>query len=167
MTGQSLAIEWFVVRRLQTSLHPHHPTDAMPFVLLVLQILWASPNSALGLVCGLLGLATGGRVQCRRGCLEFYGGLVRWILAKTPISAAAMTLGHTILGRDAESLELAREHEHVHVRQYGVWGPFFLPAYLTASLLLWLRGKHPYWDNPFETQAYRQAALSNRPPDSP
>lgn len=94
-------------------------------------------------------------MQWRHGCLEFYGGLVSWALARTPISAAAMTLGHTILGRDALALELARAHEHVHVRQYALWGPLFLPAYLGCAAVLWLGGRHPYWDNPFEREAYR------------
>jgi hypothetical protein len=30
-------------------------------------------------------------------------------------------------------------------------------AYLYHWCLLWLQGKHPYWDNPFERQAYDEA----------
>lgn len=121
----------------------------------LLRLIWASPNTLLGLLCGLCGLLTGGGVQWRKGCLEFHGGLVTWGLARTPIAAAAMTLGHTILGQDVLALEMCRDHEHVHVRQYGLWGPLFLPAYLGASALLWWLGRHPYWDNPFEREAYR------------
>jgi hypothetical protein len=135
-------------------LSPFRATSMSSWLLISLRLLWASPNSLLGLLCGLGGLLTGGRMQWRRGCLEFYGGVVSWGLARTPISAAALTLGHTILGRDHLALEMSREHEHVHVRQYAVWGPLFLPAYLGSSLVLWLRGKHPYWDNPFEREAY-------------
>jgi hypothetical protein len=131
-----------------------------------LRVFWASPNTALGLVCGLLGLASGGQVQWRRGCFEFHGGLIKWSLNKTPIGASALTLGHTILGRDEQALDLSRDHEHIHVRQYGTWGPFFLPAYFGASLILWLRGKHAYWDNPFETQAYREASIAPPPDDA-
>jgi hypothetical protein len=29
-----------------------------------------------------------------------------------------------------------------------------VPAYLGCSAWLWLRGRHPYWDNPFEREAY-------------
>jgi hypothetical protein len=43
----------------------------------------------------------------------------------------------------------------VHVRQYETWGPLFLPAYLMASLIAALRGRHFYFDNAFEVEAYR------------
>ncbi len=65
-----------------------------------------------------------------------------------------MTLGHVILGRDAECLDSSRDHEHVHVRQYERWGAFFIPAYLGASVYCWLRGYDAYLDNPFEREAY-------------
>ena len=68
-----------------------------------------------------------------------------------------MTLGHVILGQDLDCLRYSRRHEHVHVRQYERWGPFFLPAYLLASFILWLRDRDPYRDNPFEREAYDQA----------
>ena len=32
---------------------------------------------------------------------------------------------------------------------------FFLPAYFLAGFLAYLRGGHPYWDNPFERDARR------------
>jgi hypothetical protein len=69
-----------------------------------------------------------------------------------------MTLGHTILGRDRESLEVSREHEHVHVRQYERWGPLFIPAYLGSSAWMWLRGRDAYRDNPFEVEAFADDA---------
>lgn len=117
---------------------------------------WASPASFIGLAVGALGLVTGGHVQRERGCLEFYGGFVDWALRRLINNPAAMTLGHTILGRSTEDLAWARDHEHVHVRQYQRWGPFFIPAYLLCSLVLWLRGKNPYFDNPFEVEAFDQ-----------
>ena len=46
-------------------------------------------------------------------------------------------------------------HEHVHVRQYEWFGPFFIPCYLFASVYVWFRGKSAYRDNPFEVQTYR------------
>ncbi|MHB8897189.1 MAG: hypothetical protein ACYC6Y_00430 [Thermoguttaceae bacterium] len=67
---------------------------------------------------------------------------------------SAITFGHTILGRDQAALDRCREHEQVHVRQYERWGPFFLPAYLLCSLLLWLGGRDCYRENPFEREAY-------------
>jgi hypothetical protein len=105
-----------------------------------------------------LAWCSGGRARIVRGAIEVHGGLVDTFLRRgTPFvkSAAAMTLGHVILGRNLECLETTRDHEHVHVRQYERWGPIFLPAYLGASAVLWLRGYDPYFDNPFEREAYR------------
>ena len=71
-------------------------------------------------------------------------------------ASGAMTLGHVIIGRDRWCLEFCREHEQAHVRQVERWGPAFIPAYLAASLLAWLRGEHYYHDNWFERDARRQ-----------
>lgn len=115
---------------------------------------WASPASVIGVCIGGVGLLTGGGCQIRRGALEFYGGAVAWLLNRLWIRARAMTLGHTILGQSTDDLEVTRDHEHVHVRQYTRWGPFFIPAYLLCSIGLWLRGRNPYLDNPFEVEAF-------------
>jgi hypothetical protein len=119
--------------------------------------LWVSPATAVGLVAGLAALATGGRWAVVRGVIEVHGGIVTWFLRSGMPwfgSAAAMTLGHVIIGRDVESLAHSRDHEHVHVRQYERWGPAFIPAYLAASAWCWLRGYNAYFDNPFEREAY-------------
>ncbi len=116
---------------------------------------WAAPWSAVGLVAGLVGVMTGGRVQRRAGLLEFHGGAVTWLLQHMPrIEPLAMTLGHTVLGQSAAALDLCRRHELVHVRQYEQWGPLFVPAYFACSAWIWLRGGDPYRDNPFEREAY-------------
>lgn len=117
---------------------------------------WAAPYTVMGLAAGLLGLATGGRVRVRRGVVEFHGGLVRWGLERVPGigGALAMTLGHVVLGQTPAALDLARDHEHVHVRQFERWGPLMGPAYLGCSAWLWWRGRRPYRDNPFEVEAY-------------
>jgi hypothetical protein len=70
----------------------------------------------------------------------------------------AITLGHTILGQSDASLDVAREHELVHVRQFERWGPLMGPAYLGCSLFIWLVGGRPYRDNPFERQAYGETS---------
>ena len=116
--------------------------------------IWTSPNTILGLFLGLLGLLTGGRVQLHRNCLEFHGGIVKWLLHRMPVNPIALTLGHTILGLDENSLAVARDHEHVHVRQYERWGPFFLPAYFGFSIAAWCSGGDAYRDNAFESEAY-------------
>ena len=48
------------------------------------------------------------------------------------------------------------EHETVHVRQFERWGLLMGPAYLLASFVLWIAGRQPYRDNPFEREAYDQ-----------
>ena len=71
----------------------------------------------------------------------------------------AMTLGHTILGQSQAALDVSRAHEHVHVKQYERLGPFFIPAYLAASVWAWIRRKDPYRDNIFEVEAYRKQPI--------
>ncbi len=105
------------------------------------------------MVAGALTLGMGGRVQRRRGALEFHGGFARWFAYR--IGFDAMTLGHVILGRNALCLDVLRDHEQAHVRQAERWGPAFIPAYLAASILAWSRGGHYYRDNWFERDARR------------
>ena len=125
-------------------------------VVFVLSLIWASPYTLFGLGVGTLGLLTGGTAQLSGRTIEFYGGAVKWLIRRLPHGqfTLAMTLGHTILGQTATSLDLARDHELIHVRQYERWGVFFGPAYLLASLVIWLRGGRAYRDNPFEREAY-------------
>ena len=105
----------------------------------------------------LVGLATGGGAGIVRGVIEIHSGFIGWYLRRGMPwfgPAAAMTLGHVILGCTAECLETSREHEHVHVRQYERWGAFFIPAYVAASVYCRLCGYDAYLDNPFERAAY-------------
>jgi hypothetical protein len=121
--------------------------------------LWTLPTTAIGLLAFTLGAMAGRgvRYQLVDGVLEVHGGLVTWFLMHaTPLEggASAMTLGHVVLGRDKLLLELTRDHERVHVRQCERWGPLFLPAYLLASAVVFLRGGRAYRDNPFEREAF-------------
>jgi hypothetical protein len=104
--------------------------------LILLGIAWASPYTILGLLLGALGLATGGHARVRGRAIEFHGGFVTWFVRHLPLgeTTLAFTLGHTILGQTAASLDVAHNHEMVHVRQYEKWGPFMGIAYLGASL---------------------------------
>jgi len=119
-------------------------------------VVWALPYTLLGLTIGMIGLLSGGRVRVRSSVIEFHGGAVTGFVRLLPPkpSAVAITFGHTILGQTGPGLDLARNHELVHVRQYERWGPLFGPAYLLASLVPWIRGKDPYRDNPFEREAF-------------
>lgn len=125
-------------------------------ILQLLGYVWASPYTLIGLTVGAVGLCTGGQGRVCGRAIEFYGGAVTWLVRKLPHGqfTLALTLGHTILGQSDASLEIAREHEMVHVRQFERWGPFTGPAYLLSSLVLWITGRRPYRDNPFEREAY-------------
>jgi hypothetical protein len=123
--------------------------------------LWALPTTSIGLCVGGLTLLGGGKVARRDGVLEFRGALARVLLESPLLGASAATLGHVILGRDAKSLDACRVHEHRHVRQAEVLGPFFLPAYLLASVWAALRHGQHYRANWFEKDAARYTALGH------
>jgi len=120
----------------------------------VLRYVWAAPTTVVGLGALLLTLLSGGRARRHTGVLEIHGGLATWLLCK--VSASAMTLGHVVLARDLRSHDRSRVHERVHVRQVERWGPLFLPAYGLFSFVAWVRGRHYYYGNRFEIEAYGQ-----------
>ncbi len=127
-----------------------------------LQVLWASPNTALGLLLVAINAAGRGDARIVDGVLEAHGPALRRVLGSLPISpngAAALTLGHVVIGVSESVLDLSRAHERIHVAQYERWGPLFLPAYGCSSLGCWLRGKDPYRDNAFEVEAYSGAPI--------
>ena len=115
--------------------------------------IWAFPSTAPGLIVGCFALLSGGKLQIKNGVLEFYGGFAQWILKHPSIGAKAMTLGHVVLGQNAKYLHDNRPHEHAHVDQAEVLGPFFIPAYLTASFWAFIQGLDYYEDNWFERDA--------------
>jgi hypothetical protein len=128
----------------------------------MLAFVWAFPTTLLGLIMATLTLITGGTAKVVDGVLEASGGASTFYLRRVvglflPGGASAMTLGYVVIGRDAESLELTRPHERVHVRQCGRWGPFFVPAYFLASALALAMGRRPYRDNFFERQAFSES----------
>jgi len=123
---------------------------------------WASPNTLLGLLFWPAARCFGGGAKLVSGVIEIHGGLVAWLLEHvSPIDGGAMalTLGHVVLGRSTAALDVSRDHERVHVRQYERWGPFFLPAYAAAGLWAALRGRNFYRDNRFEVEAYEKARI--------
>jgi hypothetical protein len=126
------------------------------FVVLPLGYAWTLPNTLLGVLFLAPALVSGGGVRFERGAMEIYGGFAKWFLCRIARGAGAMTLGHVILGQDRVLLDITRNHEHVHVGQYVLWGPFFLPAYALSSFVCWCRGRDPYRDNRFEKPAFEQ-----------
>ncbi|MBM3770441.1 MAG: hypothetical protein FJW27_03970 [Acidimicrobiia bacterium] len=104
------------------------------------------------------------RVSVVNGVIEAHGPAIAWVLTHVTVlggGAAALTLGHLVLGRDLEALESTRVHERVHVRQYEQWGPLFVPAYLASSVWAVATGRHFYLDNWFERQAFWAEATSD------
>ena len=115
-------------------------------VLRTLRILWAGPNSLVGLVLAPFFR----RRSFTRGVLLAEGAewprRLRW-------RYSAITFGHVVLSVKDPIRQDVLEHELVHVRQYEWLGPLFLPVYVVASLVALLRGRHPYRDNAFEAHA--------------
>jgi hypothetical protein len=123
----------------------------------LLLYLWVAPGSLVGLCAAAVAVCRGGKCRIVDGVLEVAGGGVTQILSRfsaVPGAISAITLGHVVIGATAFDLERTRTHERVHVRQYERWGPLFIPAYLLASAWIGLRGGSPYFDNPFEVEAY-------------
>src|SRR2546421_11484136 len=102
----------------------------------IARYLWAAPTTAIGIVVVLVDLRRA-KIEFVDGVLEAHGPALAWILRNLtfmPGGAAALTLGHVVIGRDHAALDSTRAHERVHVRQCEAWGPLFVPAYLVASL---------------------------------
>lgn len=121
--------------------------------------LWVFPVSALGLMLVLLTRASGGTFQRIDGVLEASGGWPAKLLCRGfPFCgpAAAITLGHVVIGVSADALNATRTHERIHVRQYERWGILFLVLYPLAGAHAWIKGGNPYFDNVFERQARGQ-----------
>ncbi len=122
--------------------------------------LWVAPASSLGLLPVPLALLQGGKIKVVGGVLEAHGGIITRLLQRgLPWvgPGAAVTLGHVVWGCDQGCLDMCREHERIHVRQYERWGPLFIPLYLGASAIATWKGLDPYRDNPFEREAFEQS----------
>jgi hypothetical protein len=127
----------------------------------MLRLVWASPNSLVGLLFVPLAFCRGGGLALVDGVLEAHGPLIAWLLRHCtliPGGAAAITFGHVVLGRSTEALCRTRAHERVHVRQCERWGPAFIPAYLAASVWAFLSGTGAYHGNVFEREAFSEGS---------
>jgi hypothetical protein len=99
---------------------------------------WTLPNTVLGLVLGLLTFqvprAHGGAIvfdRTPRGLTRLLGTMHR----------TAMTVGFVIVA--AVPIEGRLQlHERHHIRQYMMWGPFFIPVYLVLAIPFGYR-RHP------------------------
>ncbi len=139
--------------------HPARLNRPGRFLLRSWCYLWAGPNTLLGLLGLLLAMCSGGRVRLIDGVFEVEGGLVAAILANIPFlegGAAALTLGHVVMGQSRAFNDMLRAHERVHVEQYECWGPLFLPAYFASSAWAFATGRDFYRDNYFERVAFER-----------
>ena len=68
-------------------------------LLQLLRYLWVAPVTLLALLFVPMAWGTGGNAKIVRGAVEIQGGLIAWLLRRALLRpAAAMTLGHVILG---------------------------------------------------------------------
>jgi hypothetical protein len=130
-------------------------------VLVPLRYAWAAPATLVGLLAALPAFATGARARAIEGALEVTGGRIHRLVAALPRRCrfCAITFGHVVVCTDECTAAAVRAHERVHVRQYERLGALFFPLYIGSSLVQWLRGRDPYFDNRFEREAY---ALADR-----
>lgn len=129
-------------------------------VALAMGMVWASPNSLIGLAGGGLGMLFGAKAQF--SARDFAVVFHHWPWGP----GGAITLGNTILhtgdtldsecvtyehraGRCQHPRIKLGDHERAHVYQYMVLGPLFLPVYLLCGGVS-VR-------NPFERAADRYA----------
>ncbi|MFC6838800.1 hypothetical protein [Xanthomonas theicola] len=120
------------------------PASALRLAGCVLGALWTSPNTLLGLVAGLAGLAFGARVRVGWRDLALVFERFPWG------PAGALTLGNVILassddldvvcatyehaaGRCRHPNVRLGDHERAHVLQYLLLGPLFLPVYFACG----------------------------------
>jgi hypothetical protein len=112
-----------------------------------LGFVWTLPNTLLGIVLGLL------TVQVPRigeGALIFDRS-PRGLTALMPrLGRSAMTIGFVIVSSEPVTGTLA-VHERQHIRQFCVWGPFFIPVYLALAV------PNGYARHPMEVAARRAA----------
>ena len=116
----------------------------------------AVPGDLLGrMILVLAGVRVSRRVEVEgigRVDLAEDTRLGRW-LDRVPGHPTAMTFGGVVVARMRLEDALIR-HEAEHVRQWGLLGPLFLPAYLVASALARGRGDDRYRGNPLEAAAF-------------
>ena len=124
----------------------------------IARYIWAAPNTLIGLIFVPIVALTQGELEVVDGVLEVHGPFIAWMLRHCtlmPDGVAAITFGHVVLGRDRQTLASTRAHERVHVRQYELWGPAFIPAYLLAAVWGVITGSGAYYGNAFERAAMR------------
>ena len=126
----------------------------------LLGVLWALPNTLIGLLAGAVGMPFGARPEFSRRdyALVFHrwpwgpGGAITFgntiLHTGTTLDSECATYEHRAGHRTHPPIKLG-DHERAHVYQYMVLGPLFLPVYLLCGGVS-VR-------NPFERAADRYA----------
>jgi len=127
---------------------------------LLLRYLWAAPATMVGLALATIACTLGATACVNQGVLEVAGGCLARTLSLMPNSLRllAITFGHVVIGVSHSLLAEERAHEHAHVRQYERWGLLFFLLYFASCATQLVRGRHPYWHNRFERQAFQAAS---------
>jgi len=117
---------------------------AMRHAWLLFGVAWSLPNTLIGLLIGVAGVAFGARMHFSRRELAVVFNAMPWG------PGGALTLGNTILhtgdsldapcvtyahraGFGVEPAIVLADHERAHVFQYMALGPLFLPLYLACG----------------------------------
>ena len=104
-----------------------------------LAYVWASPNTVLGLLLGLLSFQ---RPRVMHGVVLFDRHVRGVVWTLHLFRRAAITFGHVVLAdRSVEGSLLV--HELHHVRQYERLGPLYVPLYVAIWIFTGYRG-HPF-----------------------
>jgi len=111
---------------------------------LLLGATWAVPNTLLGLLAGIAGMAFGAHAHWSRRELAIVFNAMPWgpggaltlgntiLHTGTTLDAPCMTYAHRA-GHGAEPSILLADHERAHVFQYMALGPLFLPLYFASG----------------------------------
>lgn len=113
-------------------------------LLQVLGALWTLPNTVIGLLGGVAGMASGARprINRRERAVVFHdwpwgpGGAITLgnviLHTGTSLDAACTTYAHRA-GHCVDPSIVLGDHERAHVYQYMALGPLFLPLYLACG----------------------------------
>ena len=119
-------------------------TPAMLRIARLAGMAWTLPNTLVGLIAGVVGIAFGAHAHVRRRecAIVFHrwpwgpGGAITFgntiLHTGDSLDAPCVTYAHRAGHGDEPSIQLA-DHERAHVFQYMVLGPLFLPAYLICG----------------------------------
>lgn len=100
---------------------------------------WASPNTLLGLLFGLLSFQ---RPRVAHGVVVFDRRVRGFVWTLHLFRRSAMTYGHVVLANRPVERGLL-SHELHHVRQYERLGPLYIPLYVIIWIFTGYRG-HPF-----------------------